>query len=200
MIYLGIDPGLDGALAILDDRRADGACRVEDTPTLTVVSPRGRKREYDLAAFTRVLAPFAWRPSHVRAVIEHVHAMPDQGVRSMFTMGYGVGVWHALLAAFGIRYETVTPQRWKRALMDGMGREKDASRLVAMRLFPAVAAQLARTKDHGRADALLIAEYGRRQGVEGVEASGARQDAEIMTGRDELLDLAKARVALEDDA
>jgi crossover junction endodeoxyribonuclease RuvC len=80
----------------------------------------------------------------------------------MFTMGRGLGTWEGVLAGLGIPYELVTPQRWKKALMDGMGKDKDASRLQAIRLFPAIAGQLARKKDDGRADALLIAEYGRR--------------------------------------
>jgi len=61
-----------------------------------------------------------------------------------------------------LRATRVEPARWKGAMMDGMGREKYAARFRAALLFPAVAKLFARKQDDGRAEALLIAEYGRR--------------------------------------
>ena len=78
----------------------------------------------------------------------------------MFSMGQGLGIWKGIFAALGIPCDMVTPQRWKKLLMDGMGKKKDASRLRASQLFPDVG--FPRKKDHGRAEALLIAEYLRR--------------------------------------
>jgi hypothetical protein len=154
LIYVGIDPGLDGALAIIfPDMQV-----VCDTPTVNVVGKNGTKREYLTAEMAKILSSF--REAEVRAVVELVHAMPGQGVRSMFSMGYGVGLWEGLLAGSGIPYERVTPQRWKKALMDGMGKEKDASRFKAQQLFPK--AELHLKKHHGRAEALLLAEWLRR--------------------------------------
>ena len=67
------------------------------------------------------------------------------------------------LVCLTIPYTLVTPQRWKKELMDGMPKDKDSSRVVAIRLFPTFATELKLKKHHGRADALLIAEYLRRK-------------------------------------
>lgn len=157
MIVIGIDPGLDGAMAVIG---AIGDVQVFDTPTLVIVSKNGNRREYDLGLMAQRLMVYS--DLTVQVFLEQVHAMPGQGVRSMFTMGYGSGAWEGLLAMAGFPVTRVAPQRWKKALLADMGKDKDASRFRAMQLFPAVATQLQRKKDDGRAEALLIAEYGRR--------------------------------------
>jgi crossover junction endodeoxyribonuclease RuvC len=88
--------------------------------------------------------------------------MPKQGVASSFTFGEGFGIWKGIIAAFQLPVELVSPQRWKKTMLADQGKEKDASRFKAMQLFPSVADQLKRVKDDGRAEALLLAEYGRR--------------------------------------
>jgi crossover junction endodeoxyribonuclease RuvC len=104
-------------------------------------------------------------PKRLLVVIEKVGAMPKQGVASVFTFGYGFGVWIGALAALEIPYQLVTPQAWKKLLMAGEPKEKDASRVVARRMWPSQTEEsLSRKKDHGRADAALLAEYGRRTG------------------------------------
>jgi crossover junction endodeoxyribonuclease RuvC len=85
--------------------------------------------------------------------------MPGQGTRSMFTTGYGMGIWVGILATLEFPYTTVRPQVWKRALR--LSKDKEASRLRAIQLFPG--ADLRRKKDHGRAEALLLAYYGCQQ-------------------------------------
>lgn len=157
-LFIGIDPGLDGATALVPEQ---GPVEVFDTPTLTVVSKTGTKREYDVRLMALRLRLFVPH-DNVLVLIEKVHAMPGQGVRSMFSMGFGLGAWIGVLAGLGLPYLYVTPQRWQGLVMDGHGKGKDGARARAMELFPAVAAQLSRKKDDGRADALLIAEYGRR--------------------------------------
>ena len=157
MIIVGIDPGLDGAMSALESETLE----VYDTPTLTVQSAKGNKREYNLALMKQIVNRLAAAPT--RAYIELVHSMPGQGVRSMFTMGYGFGAWEGILAGLGIPYERVTPQRWKKLMLADQGKDKDASRFKAIQLFPAYAHLFARKKDDGRAEAVLIAEYGRRQ-------------------------------------
>lgn len=160
MIYIGIDPGLDGALAVIDTDR--DAVEIFDTPTVTVKTTKGTKREYDLSTMATRLRTVRLNLQSSIAVIEKVHSMPGQGVRSMFSMGYGVGAWEGLLAGIGIPYRRVAPQTWQKLMLADEGRGKDAARLQAQRLFPATAAMFARKKDDGRADAVLIAEYGRR--------------------------------------
>lgn len=157
---IGIDPGLDGAVVVLSTALAteDSWFALLDTPTLTVAGKSGKRREYAASEMMRFLRGF----TNVHALIENVHAMPGQGVRSMFSMGYGVGLWTGILAGLEIPFDRVSPQRWKKVLMDGMGHDKDAGRLRAQQVFPKHAELFARKKDDGRADAALIAEYGRR--------------------------------------
>ena len=141
MIYIGIDPGKDGALAIV----SEGGL-VEAIP-------------YDTQAYKNALSGLK-TPSV--AVLEHVNAMPKQGVTSMFNFGEGFGYLKGLLEAYGIPYELVRPQKWKKEFgISG----KNQSIEVCKRLFPGV--NLKKTdrckKDHdGMAEALLMALYARR--------------------------------------
>src|SRR5262249_12814043 len=152
MVCIGIDPGLAGALALLTDNGALVA--LHDTPVLTLSSSRGTKREYDVPGLVTLLAPYAGFQAHV--MLEASQAMPGQGVRSMWVTGYGYGIWIGLLAALQMPYTTVRPVAWKKAL--GLGKDKEQARLRAMQLFPT--ADLRHKKDHGRAEALLLAWYG----------------------------------------
>jgi crossover junction endodeoxyribonuclease RuvC len=96
--------------------------------------------------------------------LEKVSAMKGQGVTSMFSFGTNYGTWLGIIAAFHFPYTLVTPQAWKKAMMEGMDKSNDdGDRQRALQLFPEMGVHLARKKDDGRADALLICEYGRRQ-------------------------------------
>jgi len=152
-VIIGIDPGQTGAVAIIGDDR----CYVLDTPTETVKKGKGTKTEYLPAEMVQMLKGF----KNAHCFIEKVGAMPGQGVTSMFNFGKGFGLWIGILAALEIPYTLVTPQAWKKAMMQGIG-DKDAARGRAQQLFPSKSKELSRKKDIGRADALLIAEYGRR--------------------------------------
>ena len=160
MITIGIDPGLSGGVAILNVANGCALLQVFDTPTTVTMTKSGqRKTLYVEAAMVRLLEPYATR-SH--AYLEAVHAMPGQGVTSMFRMGYGFGLWVGMLSALKIPYSCVAPQTWKRIMLPDMGKDKGASRLRAMQLFPHQAECFQRVKDDGRADAALLSEYGRR--------------------------------------
>lgn len=156
MIYIGIDPGLTGAVAVLRPHSSE----VHDLPT--VAAGRGTvKRELDPQGVLRLLQA-ASGPDPARAVIERTSAMPGQGVASMFSMGVTRGILLASLAAAGIPYEEVAPATWKRAF-NLVGADKDQSRRLALQIFPARATSLARVKDHNRAEALLLAEWLRKR-------------------------------------
>ena len=163
MIYIGIDPGLSGAVAVIQDTEAYfGEHRIDvfDTPTALVEGEK-TKRKYLVPAMCRLLVQYAKR-NDVLAVLEHVHSMPKQGVASSFCFGEGKGMWEGILAAFEIPTELVSPQRWKKAIMADQGKEKSAARFKAMALFPSLADHLKLVKHDGRAEALLMAEYGKR--------------------------------------
>ena len=158
MIYIGIDPGLNGAVAYLP---RGGITVVQDTPTMEVESSGKTRNKYNIAAMAAMLRPYSYG-SEVLVILESVHSMPKQGVASSFTFGEGLGMWKGIIAAFNLPLEMPSPQRWKKEMMADMGRDKDASRLRAIQLFPEMGDRLERKKDDGRAEALLLAEYGRR--------------------------------------
>jgi len=93
--------------------------------------------------------------------LERVASRPGQGVSSVFSFGVNFGTWQGLLAALSIPYTLPTPQCWQKGLIvpsDGPD-PKARSLAVARRLFPGV--DLSRRKDHGKADALLLAVHAR---------------------------------------
>ncbi len=159
MIYIGIDPGINGAVGIIDDTAEWVRERVFDTPT-TVILKTGKK-DYCNLSMAMLLLPFKRHKCLV--FLESVHAMPGQGVTSMFNFGRGFGIWQGILAAHALPVELVSPQRWKKEMLGDLDKEnKNNSRIKAMTLFPKMTGRLSRVKDDGRAEALLLAEYGRR--------------------------------------
>jgi len=155
MNIVGIDPGLSGAVAyLLEDN-----ILFWDTPTLTIKSGKKIKREYNIPAMVEILKDCLLTQY---VALEKIHSMPGQGVRSMFSIGEGYGLWKGIIVTLGDPLILVTPQSWKKVMMQGMGKEKDASVLRASELFPQIADQLVTPRGRkldGRADALLIAKY-----------------------------------------
>jgi crossover junction endodeoxyribonuclease RuvC len=151
MMLAAIDPGLGGALAVFDD--AGALVALADTPTLVLKVARGTRQTFDIPGMCALLGPHVGAGLHV--VIEEAQAMPGQGVRSMFSTGYGYGLWLGILAALQVPYTPVRSVVWKKAC--GLGKDKEQARLRAQQLFPA--ADLRRKRDHGRAEALLLAWY-----------------------------------------
>lgn len=152
MRVLGVDPGLSGAIALLDTA-AKGTLVVMDMPVVTITtSTKKTRNELNLAALAQDIGALA--PDHV--VIERVSAMPGQGVTSMFRFGYAAGAVAGVVAGLGIPLSFVEPKAWKKRLAVP-AQPDDASRLIVCRLFPRFADQFRRKLDHNRADAVLIA-------------------------------------------
>lgn len=138
MLYVGIDPGKGGGLAALEwDGKVSLLAKMPDTP----------------AAVVELLLGI---PERSVVVLERVHSSPQMGVRSAFTFGRGLGVLEGVLAAFNLRVEDVTPQRWQTALGCMSGGDKNVTKRRAEGLFPGARIT------HATADALLLAEYCRR--------------------------------------
>lgn len=156
MIFLGLDPGLTGALAFLEYSKEGNlvGVGVYDTPTLTIVKGKTPCLEYDIPGMAGCLSQFAKDDTHV--IIENAQAMPKQGVKSTWTTGYGFGIWLGIVAAFHLPYTRVSPRVWKKAL--SLNSDKETSRLRAQQLFPT--ADLRLRKHHHRSEALLLAWYG----------------------------------------
>lgn len=155
-MVIGIDPGKGGALALV---KAAQVLHVEDTP---LIKGTKGKAQYDERGMWSTLKALTERHQVDRIVLEKVSAMPGQGVTSMFTFGQGFGLWLGMLAALPVPYELVTPRRWKKTMLaDIPGTDQKArSILAAKRLFPGL--ELPRKKDHGKAEAVLLAAYGLR--------------------------------------
>ena len=134
--------------------------QIFDTPTVTVEGEKS-KRRYLVPGMALLLAPYRDRQD-VLVILENVHSMPKQGVASSFSFGEGKGMWEGIIAAYNLPLETPSPQRWKKEIMADQGKEKDAARYKASQLYPNIAHLFSRVKDDGRAEALLMAEYGRR--------------------------------------
>jgi hypothetical protein len=144
MTCIGIDPGQSGAIAIIAN---DGSVNLA---------------HYDKSLYIDSLMA-AMLDAKVMCVVEHVGAMPGQGVSSTFKFGVNFGWIQGALDTIGVPYELVRPQKWKK--MFSCTSDKNTSIAVAKRLFPHVS--LKRTPrcvkdDDGLAEALLMAEYARR--------------------------------------
>jgi hypothetical protein len=181
--WLGIDPGLGGAVAVLTE---DGRVEVFDTPVAEFCRNRRTKREYLIRSMGRILEPHAGvhlfregqilltdtllgvRPLVICA-LEYVAARPGQGVTSVGSLLRGRGLWEGILGVLQIPHRLVTAQSWKRRY--GLLRtEKDASRVAAERRFPGV--DLSKKKHDGRADALWLALYA-KEVLDGVQETPA---------------------------
>ena len=142
-MILGIDPGAKGALAFLYD---DDFAEVHDMPMLD--------KEVNGSAVAELLAEF--RPDHIW--LEQINSF-GMGRTSAFNFGRGYGILQGVFQTLKIPYTLVTPQKWKKFY--SLNKDKSASRLYATRIFPRMSDQFVRVKDDGRAEALLIAKYGR---------------------------------------
>lgn len=144
-LTIGIDPGMTGALAILN--HDNQLIAIYDLPyigkRLTAAVLHGWILEQD---------------GQIEAFVEEAQAMPGNGAVAMFNYGTGYGTILGVLAACEIPYHTVRASTWKRAL--GLTKDKTASRRRASELWPKEAHLFTRAKDDGRAEAALIALYG----------------------------------------
>jgi len=150
MPIIGIDPGLGGALALLYNNDLE----IYDMPTIQ----DGTKRRVDHAQLAIILDLWA-KHQGITCVIEKVASMPGNGHAGAFTFGRAAGVVIGAVAANFIPIVEVPPQVWKRKTQTPT--DKDGARLRASEIFPRYAGQWARVKDDGRAEAALIAYYGR---------------------------------------
>lgn len=174
LMFLGIDPGLSGAFAYL----LTDSVQVFQLPTLTIMKNKKSHREYDIPALMNRLKDIQGlakvRKMKLRAIIESVHSMKNQGVVSTFSFGKGFGIWLGVLTALNIPYELVTPQRWKKTF-GLLGLEKNAAVEKVKELFKnkticiydgkedrGININIDERLNHNHSDAILMAEYLRR--------------------------------------
>src|SRR5262245_58051326 len=152
MRVLGIDPGINGGLAVVEI--ADGAAPVLVECVDIPVVGTGAKERVDVAAIRN----FIDQHKPFRALIERAQAMPRQGSSSGFKYGRAVGAIEAAITLCSIPVEIVEPPAWKR-FWKLPGKDKESARQKALQQFPDAHAALARKRDHDRAEAALLALY-----------------------------------------
>jgi hypothetical protein len=146
MIVLGIDPGsVSAAWGLL----GPGVCLCDDVPVAANM--------VNAVGFADMVAG----SGADMVIVERVNAFPKQGVSSSFRFGMGLGIIHGVVAALGFRMIEVSPTVWKRHFK--LGPEKEDARALALKRFPGVGPNLARKKDAGRAEALLMALWWQEQ-------------------------------------
>ena len=147
-MILGIDPGLDGGLAILS------GSHIELLETIPTEKKTGFiKRQVDAQKLSNILRVY---PDLV-CYLEGVASRPGQGVASVFSFGDTYGCIRGVLGALNIPVYTVSPFKWKKALEVS---SKEDSLKASKDLFPSVRFK---KKDHNIAEALLIAYYGQKE-------------------------------------
>lgn len=149
MIFLGIDPGLSGGLASIDTVLN----RLQTWPMPVIKN--GTKKVLNTAELS------LWFNDHFEAdavVIERVHAMPGQGVTSMFNFGYGCGLLEGMATGFSLPVEFVTPQAWQKEFFNGIPQSlgKKRSILFFQQRWPSFGQRVT----DGEADAACIALWG----------------------------------------
>ena len=153
MRIIGIDPGLSGAIAILEDSRIE---EIFDMP----VMPDGKKnkRQLNSALLVKLIKDSIKNLEDTVMVVEQVNAMPGQGVTSMFNFGQTFGAIKGICAALGLPIFFVRPAKWKKHF-ELINSSKDASRTKAIEMYPSFSEQLSKKKDVNKSDAILIARY-----------------------------------------
>lgn len=158
MKIIGIDPGKSGAICRLWKPTEDHEpiIHIQSLQLCPIVQVK-KKKEYDINGMRSLLegADVVW--------IEKVHAMPKQGVTSMFSFGKGYGIWLGLIAGLWIRVNEVAPQTWKKFWLKDMPKDKGSAILRVQQLFPDVnlmPTERSRKPSDALADAILIAMYG----------------------------------------
>ena len=153
MIIIGVDPGINGAISIIENKKI---LEVYDTPTM--IDGKKNKRQINGAQVTNIFKERLNPNKEVVVVVEQVNAMPGQGVTSMFNFGQSFGVIKGICAALSLPIHFVRPTKWKKHF-NLIKTNKDASRTKVIESYPKISSKLHRKKDINRADAILIARY-----------------------------------------
>ena len=155
MLIIGIDPGVSGSICFLKDGK------ILDVIGMPVMNEgkKNKKQVNGAQIYNEITKKINSNPeTKTRVVIEHVTAMPGQGVTSMFNFGQSFGILKGICFAMRLPMFFVRPAKWKR-YYNLINSEKDASRTRAIEIFPDFSSQLSKKKDSNKADAILIASF-----------------------------------------
>jgi len=162
MIYIGIDPGINGALAALgkDWQRANVM------PIVAGIAG-GTKSTLDIGAIVHWLKTAIHNDllnvnEEVLVGLEKVSAMPKQGITSAFNFGQTYGILKGIVVTLGYPLELVRPQAWKKIILEGTLKDKSAAIQYIKQRYPDLnlkATERCRVDHDGMADAICIAAY-----------------------------------------
>ena len=153
MIIIGIDPGVSGAICILTDGKIT---EIYEMPTM--IDGKKNRKQVNGAEVTNIINKELINEKDINVVIEHVSAMPGQGVTSMFNFGQSFGVLKGICAALKLPVHFIRPVKWKKHF-NLINTEKDASRTKVIEVFPYISSKISKKKDANKADAILIARF-----------------------------------------
>lgn len=162
MIIIGIDPGLTGACAVMDH---NGIRAVFDLPTMPVPGAGEKalvKRKIDAKAFCQLLLKHCPAgEGKPQAVLEKVNTMggANNAVQTQGSLMRSLGAIESVLECLGYPTKHVAPQSWKKLF--GLKADKTMALEKARKLHPEAAGNLTRQKDHNRAEAVLLAHWGK---------------------------------------
>ena len=152
MRIIGIDPGLSGGIAILDD------LKIFDLFDMPIMSEgKKNKNQLNSAQLVNIIKKNIVS-GNTFVIVEQVSAMPGQGVTSMFNFGQTFGSIKGICAALNLPIFYVRPAKWKKHF-ELINSSKDASRTKVIEMYPSISDRLSRKKDVNKADAILIARY-----------------------------------------
>ena len=153
MRIIGIDPGLSGGIAILDD------LKIFDLFDMPIMSEgKKNKNQLNSAQLVNIIKKNIIPSGDTFLIVEQVSAMPGQGVTSMFNFGQTFGSIKGICAALNLPIFFVRPAKWKKHF-DLINSSKDASRTKVIEMYPSISPRLSKKKDVNKADAILIARY-----------------------------------------
>ncbi len=153
MKIIGIDPGLSGAIAVLEDKRV---LSIFDMPVMA--EGKKNKKQLNSAQLVNILKENTKISDDVAVVVEQVNAMPGQGVTSMFNFGQTFGAIKGVCAALSLPIFFVRPSKWKKHF-ELINSAKDASRTKVIEMYPSLSNQLTKKRDVNKSDAILIARF-----------------------------------------
>ena len=152
MRIIGIDPGLSGGIAILDD------LKIFDLFDMPIMAEgKKNKNQLNSAQLVNIIKKNIISGS-TSVIVEQVGAMPGQGVTSMFNFGQTFGAIKGICASLNLPIFFVRPAKWKKHF-DLINSSKDASRTKVIEMYPSISERLSKKKDVNKADAILIARY-----------------------------------------
>ena len=153
MKIVGIDPGLSGAIAILEN---NNVLNIFDMPVMA--EGKKNKRQLNSAQLAHIIKENTVKNEEITIVVEQVNAMPGQGVTSMFNFGQTFGAIKGISAALNLPIFFVRPSKWKKHF-ELINSSKDSSRTKVIEMYPSLSSQLTKKKDVNKSDAILIARY-----------------------------------------